>query len=460
MRAGGVHAGVKTVVAARGSSNRGSVHGRVWLATAPSSRNFGFVMSTFRRRLVLSVCGAICGWATLAVAIELPPISGELSGEFEILKTADAPKLRWTAEVRGSHDGSDTRTIDAKIEGDGMRLRADVTLATTQEGRWRINEGTVDLTRWFPVAMKRADGAEGIIATGTVEISGEGLIRGGAASGRVKVAIREARLESAAGGWTLEGVTFAGEFLVEADGFRIKSMTPCELTVAKITTSRFGARNVFLSAVLNDDRTLALREARVEIAGGEVTLAPTMFALSPLVLEATLHVANVGLQDIAALVPAGLSAASGRIGGAVRIGWSAAEGFRLGAGELSLENSEEARARLAPNPGFLTRSMPKRIQPLPTWTGPFARWLSAENPIYTDMERIELGREPLRVEALSIKLMPEGDDHGRTATMRMTARPTRANAAVKSLQLDVNVSGPLDSILTLGLNQNLLIDTH
>jgi hypothetical protein len=300
----------------------------------------------------------------------------------------------------------------------------------------------------------------GIVAKGTARISGSGVVHAGVPSGTVKVVISDGQLASATGGWTLDGAAFTGEFFYEGNGFRVKSVTPFDLTVGTISTGRFGARAFSAQGVLNEDGRVALSGARVEIAGGRVTLDPTTMSLAPLAVEATLNVIDVGMQDIAALVPAGLSAAQGRIDGIVRVGWSTARGFHVGAGNLTLGESEPATVRLAPTPGFLTRTMPKRFEPVPAWTGPLSRWLSADNPIYRDMAEIELGRTPLRVESLSVRLTPEGDALGRTATVRMVARPLQPDAAVKVVNIDVNVAGPLDSILHLGLNQKFSIETH
>ena len=102
--------------------------------------------------------------------------------------------------------------------------------------------------------------------------------------------------------------------------------------------------------------------------------------------------------------------------------------------------------------------MPKRFAPVPTWLGPISRWLSADNPVYSNLEQIEEGRAPLQVDTLTVHLTPEGDAQGRTATVRMTAHPADSNAAVKSVNFDVNVAGPVMSVLKLGLNQGASIE--
>jgi hypothetical protein len=408
------------------------------------------------RCLIAIATGACVGWLGGAAEIKLPPVTGELSGDFRSFDSATAPQLHWTSSLRGAGDAAGTTIVAANIEGEGTRVRVVTSLTTTEQGSWQITEGALDLATWFPVISERlGNPTKGLAASGAVAVTGQGLIRAGQASGVVQVTLGDGRLGNAEAGWTLEGVTLTGEFLFEGQGLTLKSLVPFQFSVAKITTKRFGAENLRLRGLLKEDRTVAVSEAQIEIAGGEVKIDPATMVLSPFVLEAVLHISNVGLQDIAALIPQSFAAAQGRIDGVVRLGWSSAQGFRLGAGNLTLGTTEPAIVRLAPAPGFLTRSMPKRFEPVPSWTGPLSKWLSTDNPVYSDMSAIELGRASLRVESLAVQLTPDGDERGRTATVRMAARPTQPNAAVKVVNIDVNVAGPLDAILKLGLNREL-----
>lgn len=434
----------------------------VWLATsAVSWLKFSSSMSMFSSRLIVLTLGLAIEGAGIAGEFKLPPIDGELSGDFKPLKISTAPALHWTAEMGPLESGSERRVVKTKVEGPGVRLAGILDVNTPTVGSWQILEGEVDIATWFPAANETSpDALGGLTAKGTAQIQGNGVLRDGELTGTVKISLRDGRLENVAAGWALDGVALTAELWVEANRFRVKSVKPFDLTIATITTSRFGARNVFLRGVLKEDQAIEFSEARVEIAGGEITLDPTTLSLAPLAVEGRLHIFNVGMEDIAALVPAGLSSAHGRIDGDVRVGWSSAGGFRVGAGDLSLGQSEPATVRLAPAPGFLSRSMPKRFEPLPSWTGPLSRWFSADNPVYTDMAAIELGKAPLRVESLKVRLTPDGDLEGRTATVRMVARPLKREAGVKSVNIDVNVVGPLDSLLQLGLNQKYSVEAH
>jgi hypothetical protein len=237
----------------------------------------------------------------------------------------------------------------------------------------------------------------------------------------------------------------------------VKSIAPLELTVRTIRTKRFGARNVLVRGMLVDGGKFELLEAKVEIAGGNITVDPCTFALSPPVLDFTVHIDRIGLQDVVALVPESLSDARGRVDGVVRLGWSAAAGMQIGAGKLALRNDEPAMVRLTAAPGFLTHRFPEKIVFLPSWTGPLAKWIAPVNPAYPELKEIEMGRTDLRVQELTVDLTPDYDSKGRTGTVFVSGRPLQASGTVKEVTFQVNLTGPLVVLLRAGLRQNMSV---
>ena len=386
-----------------------------------------------------------------AAGFVLPPIAGELEGEFAAVKFPGAPTLRWRATIE--RDEASRRRARVTIDGEGTKLRIEARADAKGAGEWTIVEGELDLEKWFPVAVPEiGEVAEGVTAIGVVRLSGGGELFAGQPSGAVKVLLTDAIVRHEGDGWALEGVGMSGEFRISA-GDAAAVAGPFEASIRTITTSRFGARSFSARGRLNEQGTVTLSEARVEIAGGEVVVDPATIPLSPPALDLNFRVLNVGLQDVAALVPASLADARGRIDGAVRISWSERDGFQLGVGELRLGEHEPASVRLAATPGFLTDHVPRYFELMPTWAGPLARWLRPENPAYADMEQIEMGRTELRVESLRVSLTPEGDDRGRTASVILTAQPMQASSVVEKVTFEINVSGPLRHVLKLGLEQ-------
>lgn len=390
-----------------------------------------------------------------------PSVEGKVAGELKLFDRTPELFLPWEITLKNNEGGEQTFTY--KIDTLSTQLRALGQInPVTGEGTWRIDEARVDAAIWFALlAPQLGPVLSGATAQGTFIVSGGGTLRQGQIIGRVKIEVRDGVLTHATQGWTLTGIAFKGEFAVNGASSRLVSTTPFELTVRTVTHPRFGARNLFLQALLNEQGNLSLRAARVEIAGGEMVSDPSEMKLSPVAVDMNLHINRVGLQDIVLLVPAaGLADARGRIDGVVRLKWSAATGFQLGVGRLSLRDDEPTIVRLAPAQGLLTGRVPQYFDLLPTWMGPLARWLRQVNPAYADMQAIELGKADLRVKMLAVQLTPEGDKRGRSATVRLVAQPEKQGGAVKEVAFDVNVAGPLNAVLKLGLKQNFSLEAH
>ncbi len=417
-------------------------------------------MAPLRRWIFAGALGGALLVASVAGAgLALPPFGGEFSGEFAALKLSGAPTLRWT--LAATPNDAQGRDLVLTIEGTGTRLIVRGAVDDAGDGRWAIEEGALDPARWFPsVANELGEFTNGVAVSGVLTLRGSGTFVRGEPRGTIAVQWRDGVVQQEVEGWTLEGVTFDGEFSIEGGGATIASTRPFELAVGTIGTTRFGARNFLARGRLQEGGRLALSEARIEVAGGEVTVDPAEIALAPLVGEVNLRITNVGLQDVAALVPAGLAETRGRINGAVRVGWREGEGFQLGQGNLVLGETESARLRLAPSPGFLTDRVSPRFELLPAWLGPIAKWVRPKNPAYADLRDIELGFTDLRLEGLSVQLTPAGDGEGRTARVRVRARPLKPGGVVEQVTFEVNVAGPLSEVVRLGLNQSFSVETR
>lgn len=215
-----------------------------------------------------------------------------------------------------------------------------------------------------------------------------------------------------------------------------------------------------MTAKLNGDGTASLLSAGIEIAGGTVTIDPATVAVFPPVLDFTVHVDRIGLQDLVALVPASLADARGRIGGVVRLGWSQTAGIQVGAGGFTLRSDEAATLRLTPTPGLITGNVPERLALLPGWTGTIGKWFAPLNPVFGDVSEIELGRTPLAIETFELRLMPNGDEQGRSAVVRISARPDKTGTLVKRVVFDIDLTGSLSRLLNLNAGGRATLRIH
>jgi len=408
-----------------------------------------------RRLLRLAVALAGLGATSFAATVPaLPPLSGELTGKVSLLSFPAIPKLDWKIALIPAAAGPLAVEATATATGLSLVLRAEFT-SPDGDGSWRIMSGEFEAAALLAAFAPQFGAAlAGASAEGRVVLSGEGTLRAGKPAGRVKLEWRDGVVRHSGQGWALEGVAFGGEFSIDATGTepRVTSAGPFTLTVRTIGTARFGARNLNIAATLDAGLVLAVAAMNVEVAGGEVMAEPFLLPLNPPVIGVDVRINRIGLQDIAALVPAGLSDARGRVGGAVRLEWSEAAGFKLGAGRLTLGTEEPATARLTASPGMLSGNMPERFGFLPDSAGALARWLSLRNPAFYELREIELGRTDLRVESLTVNLTPEGDGRGRTASVEITARSAKPGGSVDRISFQINIAGPLTALLKIGMD--------
>ena len=391
------------------------------------------------------------GWAA---DLALPPITGQLSGNLVLHDWPGLPPLAW--RVTSVAEGVGTR-LELSTTAPGLVLRIEAALPSEKAaGTWRVAEGAVDVPAWLPVVMARAGpvGLPGDLeAGGRVRLAGSGTWQGAEVRGTVSATLVDGSARSSSQGWEAAAIAVTGELTVSAQGAGLRS--------ARIRVGSFQAAGMVASNLTADvagaaDGRLEIRRLELDVLGGHVSLEPFGFDPAKPALEATANFSGIALSDLARLVPQALAEARGLVNGRVALRWSSATGFQLGTGALAVSTATPAMVRLAATPGFLTGSMPRNIALLPAWLGPLARWFSPENPAYSSLEDIELGRQALSVESLNLQFYPDGPDAPRSARVDLTARPP-AGSAVERVTFTVNVAGPLNQVLRLGRNGGIKV---
>ncbi|MFT3780384.1 MAG: YdbH domain-containing protein [Nibricoccus sp.] len=417
---------------------------------------------------IFAFFGVLVAFCHAATPNGTPKLQGEIKGELKLFNRTPEFTLPWRLALASqpTDASGDTKRLQAfswSIESQSTRLYVSGQIDLfTGDGWWRIENGWIDAAAWLALVAPRLSGIiSGAAAGGDFLISGEGTLRQGQASGRLKLQWRGGMLTHATQGWTIDGIEVKGEFAIDIAAQSLVSVSPLEVSVRTIAHPRFGARAFSMKGNLTERRTLEIEEMRIEIAGGEIVVDPAEVPLQPFAIDLNLHINRVGLQDIVLLVPAaGLADARGRIDGEVRAKWSAATDFQVGVGHLELHNDEPTTLRLAPALGLMTGRVPQFIDLLPKWMGPLARWTRVENPAYKDLQNVELGKSELMVSSLHVNLTPNGDERGRSATVQFVARPTESGTSVKEVTFDVNVAGPLNQVLKVGMTQNFSISAQ
>ncbi len=326
-------------------------------------------------------------------------------------------------------------------------------------GRWTLDSATLPLQTWLSSLANLPefrDTLGDLTMTGELRGQGSGTLIRGNVNGRVDVRLSNATLASESRGLHVTGIDFSGEF---EGPVPFRSTGFPSLTFTEANFSGIAARMGHVDFAVTENREIHIKTARVDVLGGTVDLRDESLPLEAILsgdASAAVHLSNLNLKEISALLPDVIAEARGRVSGEIRIGWKPGEGFRLGNGRFQIERPESVEIRFTPQPGFLTAHTPERLTLLPSWTGPLQKWFSPRNPAYETLRQIEMGLMSLQVETLSAEVHPEGDALGRSATVRISARPAVASA-VDRIDFEVNVSGPLDEVIKLGMNQKISI---
>ncbi len=376
------------------------------------------------RALTFVLCACLAGSAW-AAELRWPLFAGKLAGELSPFGES-GPRLGWQIEALPPEGG--TRIFTWRITGNAVQASG-ILEATVESGAiaWRIDEAVVPVSAWISVAAERFGGAlPGTEAAGLIRVTGEGALVDGRPGGTVHFRLEEGKVLHPVADWQLDGIVAEGTFDLAGVG---------DLTVS-VRSLRYGALRMQegqLGVELGSGMVAGITRLQMRGLGGEITLAPFTVRLAEPEAAVSIRLTGIALDQLVALLPPTLSEARGRLDGELSASWSAADGLRLGAGWFGLAQGGTASVRLSPLPGLITRQ------------------LGDNNPAYAPLQRVELGNTALNVSVLRAVFSPGGDADGRSATVRLQAEPDDPQLKAP-LIIDINVAGPLDQLLKLGMD--------
>jgi hypothetical protein len=398
-----------------------------------------------------------CVWlGAFAQAGGWPRLDGDVSGRIELRMLAGMPPLDWRVQVRPGEQAAWLQ-MDVTISGPGLTVRATASLPTDgSPGAWKVVDGHADLAVWARVAARAAEVAwpEDMEIAGTLQLAGAGSLKGMEPTGTLTATLQGGQARSVVQEWEASDVSLQGALTVGPTAIDLASL---RLQVGVVQAMGLGAGTLVMAAEGRPDGRIEVMRAEGEIMGGRVALEPFMIDPADFRVSTTANLAGLGLGELALLLPETLAEAHGRVNGRIRLRWSVATGFEPGAGLLTVAPEIPASLRLAAAPGFLTAHLPERIQLVPAWLGPLARWFAPENPAFDNLRRIELGEQSLTIDQLRVELYPDGPDAARSAVVEVSARPP-AGSLVELVTFTINLAGPLEQVLKLGMDERASVN--
>lgn len=378
-------------------------------------------------RLALALPGEAAGSAA-AMPADVPVERVSFDGVVVAGESARELTVRFEAQQDEAQRWSGW--VDAKAEGLALRATGAVNLKDLSGG-FRVERWEIDLGHWGgflqeQVALPSGPWDFGGVASGTAT----GSFSGGqlAASGRVQW--REGRAASEALGVAAEGIEADFTF---SDLVGLRS-EPGTVRVREVRAADLVARAVEVElAVAGPDR-IDIRQARLEAFGGRVAAEPFQLTPASGEIAATLLLEGLKVEQLMTLAKDLPAEATGLVDGRVPLSYDA-QGLQFGRGWLELKPGAPAELQLKAQ-GLLTGGV------------------DPSNPTYSTLKKVEAGLLRLKLTELRLDLRPPNAPPGRTAILRVAGEPV--DPTVKApVRLDLNVNGPIEQLLNLGLDQRV-----
>lgn len=364
-------------------------------------------------------------------AWEIPPLDGDMAGDFFTYEIDGAPPLQWKLKLQTPQPG--VRAFEVRFSGPGTELHAEARIDQQGNGTWRLHESTIDLAYWAWASLDYiGEEFRGATTSGLVSFSGEGAWRGGVVHGRARVEIHEGVLNHPGRKVKIEGIDLALE-LDDIQQRRSSAGQQLRWRSGAFEDIPFGQGHVSFSL---KGEQVSVEEASVEVFGGELVLAAFGFSTERREMSVIARVVGIQIDKIVQFLPKFVSSARGRVDGSVAIHRTPA-GIQIGSGSLALRSDELAELRLAPTPGLISANLPPAVL-----------------EYYPGIGRIETGEVPLRAERLEVSFMPLGDSQGRTAVLRLAGGPVDPSLRAP-VDLTINVRGPLDQLVRFGMDSRV-----
>jgi Dicarboxylate transport len=365
--------------------------------------------------------------------VRIPADKISLDGQL-VVRAAALPEQALTVKIEAHLTPKKTWEGRATAEGPGIGLKADARFdPATKELAFNLPEMAVDLKPWQGFLQRLV-----LMPGGAMELAGQltgsaqGTWSGHTLRAGGRVQLRDGRLANPARGITAEGVEVDLKFR-DFDKFETE---PGALRVRTVQVGQLGLSDIDAEFAFADPNKIVVSRATLKTLGGSVAAEPFRYFLNLRELDVVVLVDNISMAEVMALTRDLPAQASGRVDGRLPIHLDAG-GLRLGTGWLALKPGVTAQIQFQAA-GLLTRGVAKG------------------SPSYSVLNKIESGLLKLRVGELRLDIRPPNVPAGRSAHLHVVGEPVDPDVKAP-VTLDLNVNGPLEQLLNLGLDSRVSI---
>jgi hypothetical protein len=390
----------------------------------------------------------------------LPLIEGQISGELKAFGNTPDTAVKWSITTSAAESGFRILDVAASSAGLAAKLSAKLDV-TSKTGTWSMQQGEVDLGKWFKaMVLKLSPDFGELDVSGSLRMSGQGnlSIGEGLLGGEMVMSVDHMRMSAGAdGSWSINNIS--GQFVLQF-GRQLQSPAGQRITFAEGKLGEIALSSGIAELQLLSGHRLRVQSLRFQVAGGTVLVKPFETELGASTLALEVRVEGLEVEQLSRYFPEAVAEVKGKVSGRLQVLWSGEKGWRFGRGELSLIEKSAATVRLAPSPGLLTSKVPRTLELVGYGPEFFRRWFRQPNPAYEALRRIEMGEETLTVASLASDLEDNDNDGISNIQTRFVAQPTnpQSAAAVRRLNLNLNISAPLVEMLKIGSTGQLSFD--
>jgi hypothetical protein len=373
------------------------------------------------------------GGGGAALSGTLPALADQVTIDgVVVVQVAGQPtqELRVHFDARLDADRNWTGRADASASG--FEVHGEGSFARSAERiDFQISQVEVDLHAWEGFLQQIVP-----LPGGRWEMAGSlvGSVRGSYVDKRLSaegsVQLRDGRFVHPDRNVTARGVRADFNFV----DFDLLISKPGTVHIDELRVGEIVASDLDFQLAFAGPEVIAVHRATLRALGGRLSAEPFKFFPRHAELEATLVADGIVVEQVLALAKDVPAKATGLVDGRVPIRIDAS-GLRFGSGYLELKRGAYAEIQFNAS-GLLTRGV------------------APNNPSYATLQQVESGLLRLRLSELRLDLRPADAPPGRSATIRMAGQPVdpTVNAPVS---LNLNVNGPLEHLLNLGLDSRI-----
>ncbi len=350
-----------------------------------------------------------------------------------LIRAADVPdqSLAVNLDVRLIAKNSWAGQIDVTGPGLGAKGAISYDLAKEQVS-FNLPSLSLDLKSWqgFMQRVVVMPGGGTWKTEGKLNGHAEGHLAGKKLVANGALSLREGRVRYEAKDITAEGIEADFEF-TDFDKILTK------LGAMRIRELRIGAfplRELSAEVTLAGSDKISVSSLSLKALGGTASAEPFSYFPNLHELDAVVLVEGISVQEVMGLTKDLPAKATGQVNGRFPVHIDDS-GIRLGTGWLELKPGVYAELQLQAN-GLLTGN------------------LSEKSPSYGMLKKVESGLLKLKLDELRLDIRPPNAPPGRSAQLRISGSPV--DPAVKApITLDLNVNGPLEKLINLGMDSRL-----